>query len=142
MMQNELKRRKSTYAFCIFSVILLGLFSRSQLPVIPALVREYAGDTFYALAAYLTIAFLFPRLSIRRVAIFAALFCLAVEISQLYHAFWIDRIRQIRIGGLLLGHGFLWSDLICYFVGVNVGVLLELCRICQGFSKYQNKKAL
>ena len=36
---------------------------------------------------------------------------LRVEESQLYHASWIDSIRGTTLGALVLGHGFLWSDL-------------------------------
>jgi len=49
----------------------------------------------------------------------------AVEYSQLYHAAWIDSIRQTRIGGLVLGSDFLWSDLVCYAVGVGIAALLD-----------------
>ena len=120
-----MQRNRITYAVCIFIVILLGLASRSHLPHIPSIVEEYAGDTLWALAVYLTIAFLFSHLSIRKVAIIAGLFSLAIEISQLYHAPWIDYIRHLRLGGLVLGFGFLWSDLICYFLGIGTGALLE-----------------
>ena len=48
-----------------------------------------------------------------------------VEVSQLYHAPWIDTIRQTTLGGLVLGHGFLWSDFACYSVGVTAGVVAE-----------------
>ena len=55
----------------------------------------------------------------------AGLFSLTVELSQLYHAPWIDGLRQIRVAALLLGHGFLWSDLVCYGVAVGVGIPAE-----------------
>ena len=42
-------------------------------------------------------------------AVTAGLFSLTVELSQLYHAPWIDELRQIRLAALLLGQGFLWS---------------------------------
>ena len=58
-------------------------------------------------------------------AVTAGLFSLTVELSQLYHAPWIDELRQIRLAALLLGQGFLWSDLMCYVVGVGVGALAE-----------------
>ncbi|WP_348983054.1 hypothetical protein [Desulfosporosinus sp. I2] len=29
------------------------------------------------------------------------------------------------IGGLVLGYGFLWSDLVSYTVGIGVGILIE-----------------
>jgi hypothetical protein len=48
-----------------------------------------------------------------------------VEISQLYHAPWIDSIRQTTLGALVLGFGFLWTDLVCYTVGIATGSLTE-----------------
>jgi len=119
------RRRRVTYAAFLLAVILLGLASRAYSPPLPSFVRAYVGDTLWALAAYLTVAFLFPRLPIRWVAVTAGLFSLTVELSQLYRAPWIDGLRQIRVAALLLGHGFLWSDLVCYGVGVGVGALTE-----------------
>jgi len=52
----------------------------------------------------------------------------AVELSQLYHAPWIDPIRRTTLGGLVLGFGFLWSDLACYAAGGGLGVLIEMLR--------------
>jgi hypothetical protein len=49
-----------------------------------------------------------------------------VEVSQLYHAPWIDGIRNTTLGGLVLGFGFLWSDLVCYLIGIVAGALIEL----------------
>jgi hypothetical protein len=43
----------------------------------------------------------------------------------LYHAPWIDSIRGTTLGGLILGYGYLWSDLACYAVGVGLGALME-----------------
>ena len=56
----------------------------------------------------------------------ALAFSVAVELSQLYHAPWIDSIRHTTIGGLILGFGFLWSDLACYALGVVLGVLVDV----------------
>ena len=120
-----MRRRRLKYAAFLLAVILLGLASRAYSPPLPPFVRVYVGDALWALAAYLTVATLFPRLPVRWVAVTAGLFSLAVELSQLYHAPWIDVLRQIRLAELLLGHGFLWSDLMCYGVGVGVGALAE-----------------
>jgi glycopeptide antibiotics resistance protein len=122
-----MKRYRIIYAILIFIVIICGLASRSDSPLIPSLVKEYAGDILWALAVYLSVAFLFPWYSIKKVAIVAGLFSLIIEISQLYHADWIDHIRHMKLGGLLLGYGFSWSDLICYGVGISAGFLLESC---------------
>ena len=107
-------------------VCLLGIGSRRYAHVLPAFIAAYAGDTLWALAAFLGIGLVFPRASTRTIAILAMSFCVAVEISQLYHAPWIDSIRQTTVGGLVLGFGFFWSDLVCYAVGVGFGVLIDV----------------
>lgn len=55
----------------------------------------------------------------------ALFFAFAIEFSQLYHAPWIDDIRQNIIGGLVLGFGFKSSDLVCYFVGILLGFAID-----------------
>ena len=127
-MNQSQARSRFVYALLIFAVILLGLASRAQSvqPHLPQVIREYAGDTLWALTAFLGIGFLCPKLSTWRVAALAVGFALLIECSQLYHAPWIDALRHTRIGGLILGFGFLWSDLVCYAVGVACGVGLEL----------------
>jgi hypothetical protein len=93
---------------------------------LPAFVAEYAGDTLWALMVFLLVStLLVGRPILVRAAISLALAFL-VEISQLYHAPWIDAIRQTTLGGLVLGFGFLWTDLVCYSVGVVIGVVAEL----------------
>jgi hypothetical protein len=103
----------------------LGLASRRFGGHLPGVVAAYAGDTLWALVAFLSIGLLLPRASTGRVALLALLFSVVIEISQLYHAPWIDSIRSTRVGGLVLGFDFVWSDLACYAVGVGLGILIE-----------------
>ena len=51
--------------------------------------------------------------------------CYLIEILQLYKADWIQAIRHTRLGGLILGFDFVWSDIVCYTVGVLIGAFLE-----------------
>jgi Protein of unknown function (DUF2809) len=103
----------------------LGIGSRRYARVLPGFVAAYAGDVLWALAAFLGIGLLLPRASTRTVAGLAMGFSLLIELSQLYHAPWIDSIRSTAAGGLILGFGFLWSDLVCYAVGVALGAAAE-----------------
>ena len=48
-----------------------------------------------------------------------------VELSQLYRAPRIDAARATRGGALVLGEGFLWSDLGCYVIGVALAAALD-----------------
>ena len=79
----------------------------------------------WALMVFLIFGALLPRHSTMRLALYALLFSYTIEFSQLYHASWIDAIRQTRFGGLVLGFGFLWSDLVSYVMGISIGALGE-----------------
>ena len=116
-------RNRIQYFFLIIGTIGLGLASRSGF--IPSLVYPYLGDVLYAVMIYFIIGFLLPKASSFNVAVLCILVCFSIELSQLYQAVWITDIRGTRLGGLILGFGFLWSDLICYLVGTLVGVELE-----------------
>jgi hypothetical protein len=119
-------RRRPVYAVGGLVILILGLASRQNAAALPVFVTDYAGDTLWALMVFAIVAFLVPRWSSLRVAAVALAIAYLVEASQLYHAAWIDRVRGTGIGGLALGFGFLWSDLVCYAAGVTLGVILEM----------------
>jgi len=123
-----IRRRRNPLVQIILIALacLLGIGSRRYAHALPGLVAGYAGDTFWALAAFFGIGLILPRTSTRTIAMLAMAFSVAIELSQLYHVPWIDSIRQTTIGGLILGFGFLWSDLACYALGVGLGVLAEI----------------
>lgn len=83
------------------------------------------GDTLWALMVFWGIGFLFVKMSTGKVMAAALLLSYAIEFSQLYQADWINALRHTTLGGLVLGFGFLWSDLVCYTVGVLAGGLME-----------------
>ena len=116
-------RNRILYILGIILVIFLGLFSRSY--PLPSFIATYAGDTLWALMVFLLFGFLFPTMSIIKVTIIALLFSFCIEFSQLYHDAWIDELRQNRLVALVIGRGFLWTDLICYSVGIVIGVMME-----------------
>jgi len=118
-------KRRAVYLGLTLLVVALGLGSRRFGAHLPPFVAAYSGDTLWALAAFLWLSTLTPRLALRHRAAVALLFAFAIEISQLYHAPWIDQIRATTLGGLILGFGFLWSDLACYAVGVLIGAAGE-----------------
>ena len=119
-------RSRPTYAVVILLVIAAGLASRCSLAGhLPAFLATYAGDTLWALAVFLVLGFMFPRLRPGAVALLALALSFGVELSQLYQAEWINAIRHTRIGALTLGFGFRWSDLLCYTAGCALGLAGE-----------------
>jgi len=119
------KRNRSYYLLFIVITLLSGLASRHYPGVLPTWVESYLGDSLWALMVFLMAGFLLNGKSPRWIALVALVFSYCIEISQLYHAPWIDAVRANRLGGLVLGFGFLWSDLVCYAVGIGFGVLME-----------------
>jgi hypothetical protein len=104
-----------------FLMIPIGLMTRTYGN---EFMKLYVGDSLWAMMIYFGFKFLFPSQSLR--AFWVALtFCYLIEFSQLYHATWIDTIRQNRLGGLILGFGFLWTDLLAYLIGILGGFWLE-----------------
>jgi hypothetical protein len=120
------RRNPLVWINLIALVCLLGISSRRYAHVLPGFIAAYSGDTLWALAAFLGTGLVLPRASTRTIALLAMIFSVAIELSQLYHAPWIDSIRQTTLGGLILGFGFLWSDLSCYAVGVGLGVMIDI----------------
>ncbi|MCP1398845.1 MULTISPECIES: DUF2809 domain-containing protein [Bacillus cereus group] len=119
------KRNRVVYALFTIVVIILGLSSRKFAFALPHLLNDYLGDALWALMIFTGFGFLFPKTETKKLAFISLMFCYGIEASQLYHAEWIDSIRATTLGGLVLGYGFLWSDLVAYTIGVGVGILCE-----------------
>ena len=112
----------------IVVTIALGLASRRSGARLPRFVADYSGDILWAFLAFLLFGLIFSGTSTRALALMALSFSILIEVSQLYHAPWIDSLRSTRIGGLVLGYGFLWSDIACYAMGIGLGVLFDRTR--------------
>ncbi|ENJ6135691.1 DUF2809 domain-containing protein [Bacillus anthracis] len=119
------KRNRLLYAIFTIIVIILGLSSRKFAFALPELLNDYLGDALWALMIFIGFGFLFPKIETKKLAFISLIFCYGIEMSQLYHAEWIDNIRATTLGGLVLGYGFLWSDLVAYTIGVGVGLIFE-----------------
>jgi hypothetical protein len=89
-------------------------------------IGAYGGDAAWAMAAYAGWRMLLP--SVDRLWIAGLAFGLATmaEISQLADWEWLNSIRDQRLGALLLGRGFLWSDLAAYAVGTITAMIIGL----------------
>lgn len=119
-----MNRNRIVYGLLTISVLLLGLASRRFFGEI-LFVKTYAGDVLWALMVFFGLALAFNRWSTKAITLATLIFSFGIEISQLYHAPWIDGLRATRVGGLVLGFAFVWSDLLCYSVGVVIGLLAE-----------------
>ena len=123
---NHARRSRAAYAALAVVAIALGIASRRFSPPLPDPVRLYAGDALWAATVYFAAATVWVRAPATWVAAGALAFSFAIEASQLYHAPWIDSVRATRPGALVLGFGFLWSDLACYALGIAVAAVVDV----------------
>jgi hypothetical protein len=105
-------------------VIALGLACRH--PAAPPFVQLYCGDVLWGVLFFLLFAWLQPQRSSLQLGLCAVVTTELIELSQLYQAPWALQLRATRLGGLLLGHGFLWSDVLCVFLGGVLAVSADL----------------
>jgi Protein of unknown function (DUF2809) len=111
-----IKQRLRYFAMTIM-LLLVGLASR-QYSHVGSFVHDYLGDAIWAGMIYVGLRMLFPQFSLQKTALMAIIFTYSIEISQLYQADWLNALRHTTLGGLILGFGFLWSDLVMYFLGI------------------------
>lgn len=101
-------------------VIALGLASRKYANSLPDFFAENAGDSFWTVAVYLSLAILAPGCPPLKLGLLAFGISISVELSQLLDFGWLDALRKTLAGRLLLGSGFLWVDLVRYFAGAVI----------------------
>jgi hypothetical protein len=134
---NAEKTKCSRWPYLLWVVLTIaaGLGSRRYAAALPSFIAEYAGDALWAAMIYFGIRFIFPARKTRYLVLLALAFSFSIETSQLYQADWINAIRSTPIGALVLGSGFLWSDLLCYMVGVGAAVSVDFVQ------KYISRRA-
>lgn len=126
MNANHYKKRLY-YACVTLIVILLGLSSRVLADHLPVFVSRHFGDALWASMVYFIFRVLLVSQKLRVTFVWSLLFSFGIEFSQLYQAEWINNIRHTVLGGLILGKGFLWIDLVRYASGIMLSYLMDKC---------------
>jgi hypothetical protein len=119
-------RSRGWYAVAAAATIAAGLASRAWAAHLPWWLAKNAGDALYATMMFWLFGLVAPRATTPRIALAALAVCVAIELSQLYRAPWLDAIRATTPGHLVLGQGFHALDLACYGIGVGLAATLEL----------------
>lgn len=120
------RRHGLLYLGLFVVTVLLGLATRRFPAAFPEVIARFGGDVLWAMMVLWIAALIWRGASTHRLALSALAIAYAVELSQLYRAPWIEAVRATRGGALMLGHGFLWSDLVAYAVGVALAAGLDV----------------
>ena len=124
-MRNLPSQFTNTKAWVVMLLsVVIGIGSRRFGAWLPDFLGSYLGDTMWALFFFALFRLLFDRKKLWEIFLISLSFSYLVELSQLWHPLWLDFIRSTLPGGLLLGFGFLSSDLLCYLAGCLIGLLV------------------
>ena len=116
---------RAIHVALIAITIPLGLGSRMQGLPMPGLVRTYGGDVLSATCIFFGVRYVAHRKTLGRCAGIGFIICVLIELQQLYTGAWLVLLRDDTPLGILLGHGFLWSDIACYAVGTAIGAVIS-----------------
>lgn len=119
------RRHPRIYLLTVVVITAFGLPARMVQDRLPAWYGLYLGDYLWAMLLFFLFALALPNMSTFKVAIATLLFTYSIEISQLFHPQWLEYLRSIKLFALILGYGFLWSDIVAYTLGISTGVLVE-----------------
>ncbi|MEP6748818.1 MAG: DUF2809 domain-containing protein [Bacteroidota bacterium] len=118
------KNRRVVYFILFLLVIPLGLSTRKEPQWYFSFMADYGGDILWSTMFFLLFRCFWPQEPLWKIALYTYSFSVAIEISQLYQAPWINSIRHTFLGSMLLGFSFSWSDILCYLVGTVAGLLI------------------
>lgn len=131
---SRMTRNRVVYLIAAIAIMALGLSIRRFKETLPAVVTAVFPDALWTVMIFSLLALISPRAASRTLVLGALLISYGVEVSQLYHAPWIDTVRSYKLGGWILGFTFLWSDLLWYTLGgiTSIGLDRTLRRVRVG----------
>ena len=115
MSREKARKLRICYLSGIAVLIALGLLSR-RVKFVPAT----CGDALWAMMVYCCFRIVLIRKPMIISAVAALITSFAIEFSQMLTPDWLVKIRSTFLGHMLLGQGFLWSDLLAYTIGIAV----------------------
>ena len=115
MSREKARKLRICYLSGTVVLIALGLLSR-RVKFVPAA----CGDALWAMMVYCCFRIVLIRKPMVISAAAALIASFAVEFSQMLKPDWLVKIRSTFLGHMLLGQGFLWSDLLAYTIGIAV----------------------
>jgi hypothetical protein len=111
-------RLRIIYFLLAVLTICIGISARAVKAWFPDWINLWLGDLLYAVMMYFLVAAFCVKGSAQVKAFIALAICFCIEFSQLYQGEWLNDVRATLPGKLVLGNGFLCSDLIAYSAGI------------------------
>lgn len=108
-------KKRLQYTSAVIALIVLGLLSR-RINGIP----DACGDALWAMMVFCCWRIVLVLRPLKTVAIVALITSYLIEFSQILSFDWLVSLRSTFIGHMVLGQGFLWTDLLAYTIGIII----------------------
>ena len=112
------------YIPLMVAIIAMGLPARFLDVPLPYFYTQYAGDYLWAMLVFILFSLL-GNFSTKRGIWVTLLFCYCIEITQICQEPWLNELRRFKLIALVIGYGFLWSDILGYTLGVLTGAWID-----------------
>jgi len=119
-------KRKILYAVLFVFCTWLALATRSHKDWFPHLIVVYGGDIIWAGMFVFFLRIFFTKTIIWKLALINYGLGVLDEFSQLNQSPFMLYLRSFTLGRLMLGVGFLWSDILCYAIGTFIGFCMAV----------------
>jgi len=84
--------------------------------------NDYGAGLLYVIFWIMVVSFFFPdRNWINRIPVLVLIVTCALEVLQLWHPWFLEKVRSYFIGRALIGTTFAWWDFPHYFLGSLIG---------------------
>jgi len=117
-------KRKIVYAVLFVFCTWLALATRSHKTWFPNIVVVYGGDVIWAGMFLFFVRIFFTKTPLWKLALINYGLGVIDELSQLNQSPFMLYLRSFTVGRLMLGVGFLWSDIVCYAIGTLIAWLM------------------
>ena len=110
-----MKRKILISLIGIIVLIPIGLYSRKV-----SWIPDETGDALWAMMVFCIWRIVLVKKELRLIAVVSLTHSFLVEFSQLIRWPWLVSFRNTFIGHMMLGQGFLWTDLLAYLIGITI----------------------
>ncbi|MBN2105214.1 DUF2809 domain-containing protein [bacterium] len=117
----SIKRLRWKAAGIMIVIIPLGFYTKLYRGSMWIWVNHSLGGVLYEIFWCLFIVWLWPRAKPVRIAFWVFLVTCCLELLQLWHPFFLEKIRGTYLGQALFGTTFTWWDFPHYIIGSVIG---------------------
>ena len=118
-------RVRSWYLLAFLVTMAAGLASRKYSVALPSILGKYPGDVLWALMVFFGMGMISSNATTFFLGSTSLAFAFGIEFLKLCCSPWLSYLRHTTLGHLVFGHGFSWKNLVAYFIGVVIGLIID-----------------